>query len=75
MAFVNERLTTQQKMDFKNRQIKNPISGKAACLRCRTSGYPEFGITRVIPKKRISRKSEKNRVVKGKYFEKFGIKF
>ena len=36
MAFVNERLTTGQRIDFKNRQIKNPILGNVACPRCRT---------------------------------------
>ena len=39
------------------------------------AGYPEFGITSLIPKKRISRKTETNGIGKGKDFGKFGIKF
>ena len=36
MAFVNERLTVGQRMDFKNRQIKKPSSGNIACPIFRT---------------------------------------
>lgn len=36
MAFVNERLTVQQRADFKERQIKKPSSGNIACPIFRT---------------------------------------
>ncbi len=36
MAFVNERLTSQQRIDFMNREIKSPTSDNFACPIFRT---------------------------------------